>query len=100
MDTICLESKEDSMKQTILSRSSSSPELVGAGESLKRSVLTGHRMTVSRVIGALFLCGFLLYGVGSVLVTSVTGGSYFLSPICATMTLSMLRGFLILLYTA
>ena len=35
-------------------------------------------MTYSRVIGALFLAGFLLYGVGSVLVTPVTGGSNFL----------------------
>ena len=88
------------MKQTILSRSSSSPELVGAGESLKRSVLTGHRMTVSRVIGALFLCGFLLYGVGSVLVTSVTGGSNFLSTISANKTILILGAFLILLNTA
>ncbi len=88
------------MKQTNLSRSSSSPELVGAGESLKRSVLTGHRMTVSRVIGALFLCGFLLYGVGSVLVTSVTGGSNFLSTISANKTILILGAFLILLNTA
>ncbi len=45
------------MNQVISSRSTSSTDLVGAGGSLKRSVLTGHRMTVSRVIGALFLCG-------------------------------------------
>jgi hypothetical protein len=88
------------MNQTISSRSSSSPELVGTGESLKRSVLTGHRMTVSRVIGALFLCGFLLYGVGSVLVTSVTGGSNFLSTISAHKTILILGAFLILLNTA
>lgn len=88
------------MNQTISSRSSSSPELVGAGESLKRSVLAGHRMTVSRVIGALFLCGFLLYGVGSVLVTSVTGGSNFLSTISAHKTILILGAFLILLNTA
>src|SRR5919108_4519736 len=70
--TVCLESKENSMNQVISSRSTSSTDQFGAGGSLKRSILTGHRMTVSRVIGALFLCGFLLYGVGSVLVTSVT----------------------------
>ena len=87
------------MKQTILSRSSSSPDQVGAGESLKRSVMTGHRMTVSRVIGALFLCGFLLYGVGSVLVTSVTGGSNFLSTISAHKTILILGAFLMLLNT-
>jgi len=57
-------------------------------------------MTVSRVIGALFLCGFLLYGVGSVLVTSVTGGSNFLSTISANKTILALGAFLILLNTA
>ena len=62
--------------------------------------MTGHRMTVSRVIGALFLCGFLLYGVGSVLVTSVTGGSNFLSTISANKTILILGAFLILLNTA
>ncbi len=30
-------------------------------------------MTYSRLIGALFLVGFLFYGVGAALVTSVTG---------------------------
>jgi hypothetical protein len=56
-------------------------------------------MTVSRVIGALFLCGFLLYGVGSVLVTSVTGGSTFLSTISANKTILVLGAFLMLLNT-
>ena len=88
------------MNQVISSRSTSSTEAVGAGESLKRRVLTGHRMMVSRVIGALFLCGFLLYGVGSVLVTSVTGGSTFLSTISANKTILVLGAFLILLNTA
>jgi hypothetical protein len=87
------------MDQAISSSRSSSTEAVGAGEALKRSVLTGHRMTVSRVIGALFLCGFLLYGVGSVLVTSVTGGSTFLSMISAHKTILILGAFLILLNT-
>ena len=31
----------------------------------------GSRMTYSRLIGALFLLGFLFYGVGAALVTSV-----------------------------
>src|SRR5947209_19396787 len=86
------------MNQPISSRSSSSTELVG--ESLKRRVSTGSRMTVSRVIGALFLCGFLLYGVGSVLVTSVTGAPDFLSTISANKTILVLGAFLILLNTA
>lgn len=88
------------MNQVISSRNSNSTELIGAGEALKKSVLTRHRMTVSRVIGALFLCGFLLYGIGSVLVTSVTGGSNFLSTISAHKTILVLGAFLILLNTA
>jgi hypothetical protein len=39
----------------------------------------GSRMTYSRLIGALFLVGFLFYGVGAALVTSVTGASDFVS---------------------
>ncbi len=88
------------MNQTILSSRSSTSKPVGAGEALKKSVLTGHRMMVSRVIGALFLAGFLVYGVGSVLVTSVTGGSNFLSAISANKTILILGAFLILLNTA
>ena len=63
-------------------------------------VATGSRMAVSRVIGALFLAGFLLYGVGSVLATSATGGSNFLSTISANKTILVLGAFLILLNTA
>jgi hypothetical protein len=52
-------------------------------------------MAVSRVIGALFLAGFMFYGVGSVLATSVTGGSNFLSTISVNKTLLILGAFLI-----
>src|SRR2546421_3205602 len=97
MYTVCLESKEDSMNQVISSRSSSSPEVVGAGESLKRRVSTGSRMTSSRLIGALFLAGFLVYGVGFGLVTSVTGSPDFLSTISAHQTILVLGAFLMLL---
>ena len=41
----------------------------------------GLRMTYSRLIGALFLVGFLFYGVGAALVTSVTGGPDFLDVV-------------------
>jgi hypothetical protein len=41
----------------------------------------GSRMTYSRVIGALFLLGFLFYGVGAALVTSVTGDPDFVATI-------------------
>jgi hypothetical protein len=44
----------------------------------------GSRMTYSRIIGALFLLGFLFYGVGSGLATSLVGGSNFLSTIAAS----------------
>ncbi len=37
------------------------------------------RMTYSRLIGALFLLGFLSYGIGSGLATSLVGSSNFLS---------------------
>ena len=43
----------------------------------KPSDLAGSRMTYSRIIGALFLLGFLCYGVGSGLATSLVGGSNF-----------------------
>jgi len=57
-------------------------------------------MTYSRLIGALFLSGFLLYGVGSSLVTSVVGAPDFLSTISAHQTTLVLGAFLMLLNTA
>ncbi len=60
---------------------------------------TGSRMTYSRVIGALFLLGFLVYGVGAALVTSVTGAPDFLSTISAHQTTLVLGAFLMLLNT-
>lgn len=60
----------------------------------------GRRMTYSRVIGALFLVGFLTYGIGFSLVTSVVGGSNFLSSISASQkTLIVVGAFLMLLNT-
>jgi hypothetical protein len=57
-------------------------------------------MTYSRVIGALFLVGFLTYGVGFSLVTSIVGGSNFLSSISASQkTLIVVGAFLMLLNT-
>src|SRR5690348_9142943 len=83
--------------QAISSSSSSNPELVGAGESLKMSVSTWSRMTYSRLIGALFLLGFLSYGVGNALVSSVTGAPGFLSTMSAHQTTLVLGAFLMLL---
>src|SRR5438552_5076689 len=59
----------------------------------------GSRMTYSRSIGALFLVGFLFYGVGAALVTSVTGVPDFLSTISANQTTLVIGAFLMLLNT-
>ena len=59
----------------------------------------GSRMTYSRLIGALFLVGFLFYGVGAALVTSVTGASDFVSTISAHQTTLVIGAFLMLLNT-
>src|SRR5690242_21611266 len=58
------------------------------------------RMTYSRLIGALFLVGFLFYGVGAALVTSVTGAPDFLATISAHQTTLVIGAFLMLLNTA
>lgn len=56
-------------------------------------------MAYSRLIGALFLLGFLFYGVGAGLVTSVTGSPDFLSTISAHQTTLLVGSFLMLLNT-
>ena len=58
---------------------------------------TGSRMASSRLIGALFLSGFLFYGVGYGLVSSVTGAPGFLSTISAHPTTLTIGAFLMLL---
>src|SRR5207244_12822637 len=64
-----------------------------------RGDLAGSRMMYSRIIGALFLLGFLFYGVGSGLATSLVGGSNFLSTIAASQTILVLGAFLMFLNT-
>jgi Domain of unknown function (DUF4386) len=96
---IGMELKQDAMNQAISSSSSSIPEAIGGGEALKKSVLTESRMTYSRLIGALFLLGFVSYGVGFALVTSVVGVPDFLSTISARQTILVLGAFLMLLNT-
>src|SRR6202171_5459655 len=61
--------------------------------------LAGSRMMYSRWIGALFLVGFLFYGVGSGLATSLVGGSNFLSTIAASQTVLVIGAFLMFLNT-
>jgi Domain of unknown function (DUF4386) len=61
--------------------------------------VSGSRMTDSRLIGALFLLGFLCYGLGSGLATSLVGGSNFLSTIAASQTLLIIGAFAMFLNT-
>lgn len=61
--------------------------------------MTRARMTDSRLIGALFLFGFLTYGVGSGIATSLVGGSNFLSTIAASQTLLIIGAFAMFLNT-
>ena len=82
-----------------LKQNSRNAEPAGAGESLKRTGSMSSRMTYSRVIGALFLLGFLSYGVGFGLVTSVVGAPDFLSTIPTHQTILVIGAFLMLLNT-
>ncbi len=61
---------------------------------------TSSRMWTSRVIGALFLAGFLVYGTGSILVTSVVDGPDFLAGVGAKETTLALGAFLMIATTA
>ena len=61
---------------------------------------TGSRMWTSRLIGALFLAGFLLYGTGSVLVNSVLDGPDFLRNVSTMQTTLALGAFLMIATTA
>ncbi|HEV2415508.1 MAG TPA: DUF4386 domain-containing protein [Candidatus Dormibacteraeota bacterium] len=56
-------------------------------------------MTISRAIGALFLLGFLTYGIGSGIATSQVSSSSFLSAIAASQTLLIVGAFLMFLNT-
>lgn len=59
----------------------------------------GSRMLWSRLIGALFLAGFLTYGSGSLLVESIVGEADFVSTIPERETLLVLGAVLMLLNT-
>ena len=65
----------------------------------RRLSVTGTRMTYSRLIGALFLSGFLVYGVGSALATSATGAPHFLASIASHPTLLIIGAVLMMLNT-
>lgn len=61
---------------------------------------TGSRMWTSRLIGALFLAGFVIYGTGSILVTSVVDGPDFLAGVGSQTTTLALGAFLMIATTA
>jgi hypothetical protein len=65
----------------------------------KKTAWMDSRMTYARLIGALFLAGFVVYGVGFGLVTSVIGAPDFLATISAHQTTLALGAFLMLLNT-
>jgi len=85
-------------KRTTNGRVSTEPQAPVLAKA-KSSEVAGSRMTYSRIIGALFLLGFLFYGVGSGIVTSLVGGSNFLSTILASQTILVIGAFLMLLNT-
>jgi hypothetical protein len=60
-------------------------------------VRAGHGLLYSRLIGALFLCGFLSYGGGFALVSSVVGGPDVLSTVSAHRTTLVVGALLMLL---
>lgn len=68
-------------------------------ESLKTRLLSGSRMTYSRAIGALFVAGFLVYGVGAAMTTSVTGAPNFLSTLSAHKLVLVIGASLMLMNT-
>jgi hypothetical protein len=80
--------------------SPSTPNLAEAVvDGRRRLGATDSRMTYSRLIGALFLSGFLVYGVGSALATSAAGAPHFLASIAAHPTVLIIGAFLMLLNT-
>jgi membrane-bound metal-dependent hydrolase YbcI (DUF457 family) len=62
--------------------------------------VSGSRMKQSRILGGLFLAGFLVYGSGSSIVASLVGGTDFLSRIAGLQSLLALGAFLMILNTA
>ena len=61
---------------------------------------TDSRMWTSRLIGALFLAGFAIYGTGSILVNSVVDGSDLLASVDSQQTTLALGAFLMIATTA
>ena len=84
------------MTQAILSNGHPAPVPAGGEGGRDRPALAGRRTVTSRLIGALFLTGFLSYGGGFALVTSVTAGHDFVAGIPAHRTTLALGALLML----
>jgi hypothetical protein len=80
-----------------LKQNSRNAESVDAVNPLTRIGALGSRQLYSKLIGALFLAGFLAYGVGFGLVTSVVSAPGFLSTLAAHQTTLIFGVFLMLL---
>jgi hypothetical protein len=88
------------MATEALTLDSSTAAPAGAGKHLNETLSIRSRMTSSRLIGALFPLGFLVYGTGFALVMSVVGTPDFLSNMADHQTTLTLGAFLMLLNTA
>jgi hypothetical protein len=87
------------MTQATLSNSSPTAQQLPA-PGAPPSTRPDSRMMQSRIIGALFLAGFLVYGTGSSIATSLVAPANFLATIGPVQSLLTLGAFLILLNTA
>jgi len=76
------------------------PVQTGPGPRQSSHPRTASRMWSSRLIAALFLAGFLLYGTGSILVNSVVDGPNFLAGVTSMQTTLVLGAFLMIATTA
>jgi len=74
-----------------------SKEALSPAARAQRSSSMAYRMTYARLIGALFLAGFVVYGVGFGLTSSVISAPDFLSTISAHQSTLVLGAFLMLL---
>ena len=75
----------------------------GAGDGVPTGLTeprTASRMWTSRLIGGLFLAGFVIYGTGSILVNSVVDGNDFLAGVGSQQTTLALGAFLMVATTA
>lgn len=80
-----------------LTQNARGAERAGAGDTSKSSASMGSRTKYSRLIGALFLLGFVSYGTGFGLVSSVVGAPDFVSTIADHQTTLILGALLMLL---